>query len=342
MKWLALLAVLGSAVFAAVMWDASRQLSEPWSLQSPELIAVRPGQNIKNVLHELEKKGVIKNERAWIYASVYLRLRVKKGAIRAGEYQARPGMTTLQFLQLVISSKVFFHQWQVIEGWTFDTAVKTLLAHPAVQKSAAKATPSQIMALLGDSTIHAEGSLLPETYRFARGTTDISLLRQAREAMKKALDEEWAGRASDLPYRKPMDALIMASIVEKETGQASERAQIAGVFIRRLVKGMMLQTDPTVIYGMGARFDGNLRLRDLRRDTPYNTYMRYGLPPTPICLPGRAALHAALNPDGGDAVYFVARGDGSHQFSKTLSQHNDAVRRYQLKGRTKPSAKEKP
>jgi UPF0755 protein len=186
------------------------------------------------------------------------------------------------------------------------------------------------MAALGHPDLDAEGRFFPDTYLFPRGTTDIAYLKRAYAAAEKNLEEQWAARASDLPYRSPYEALIMASIVERETAVPDERPMIAGVFIRRLAKGMRLQTDPTVIYGLGESFDGNLRKRDLLADAPYNTYTRAGLPPTPICLPGRAALAAALHPAAGDALYFVARGDGSHQFSATLQEHEAAVRRYQL------------
>ncbi len=320
-----------AAVFAAVMWDARRHLSEEWQLQGEELIPVYPGNSIRNIIQYVEDRRFISNTRTGAYAAIYLRIRGLGASIRAGEYQVKPGITTLQFLRLLTSGKTFFHSVTLIEGWRFSQALKTLQGHKAIRKTLAPGKPSDIMKLLGASGVPAEGSLLPETYHFAAGATDLSLLRQMRQAMKATLEEQWQSRVSDLPYQKPMEALVMASIVEKETGRASERSEIAGVFVRRLLRKMKLQTDPTVIYGLGERFDGNLRRRDLRRDTPYNTYTRYGLPPTPICLPGRAAIHAALHPSPGDALFFVSRGDGSHYFSATLAQHNQAVREYQIK-----------
>jgi UPF0755 protein len=191
--------------------------------------------------------------------------------------------------------------------------------------------PPAIMAALGLEPRHPEGLFFPSTYRFDDGDSDADILRRAYRRMQRVLDDAWAKRDPELPYATPYEALIMASIVEKETGQADEREAIAGVFVRRLRRGMKLQTDPTVIYGLGAAFDGNLRRADLRRDTPYNTYTRHGLPPTPIALPGAAAIEAALHPADGKALYFVAKGDGSHHFSDSLRQHNNAVRRYQLK-----------
>ena len=187
------------------------------------------------------------------------------------------------------------------------------------------------MARHGHPDEHPEGRFLPETYQFPRGSTDLEFLRRAYLGMEQALAEAWERRAKDLPLDSPYEALILASIVEKETGLASERARIAGVFVRRLKRGMRLQTDPTVIYGLGEGFDGNLRRKDLRTDTAYNTYTRQGLPPTPICLPGLDAIEAVLHPDEGNSLYFVARGDGSHEFSDTLKAHNRAVRKYQLK-----------
>ncbi|MEK6805292.1 MAG: endolytic transglycosylase MltG [Pseudomonadota bacterium] len=337
MRRLALLLLVAATAFAGVMWDARQNLLEVWSLKQETLIPVMPGQSIKNVIHAVEREGLIRQGRAGFYAAIYLRLKGLGSAMRAGEYQVKPGITTLRFLQQVTSGRTFFHQVTLIEGWRFSQALKAIQAHPTVRTTLKTNKPAEIMKLLDSPGVPSEGSLLPETYHFARGATDISLLRQMRQSMKNVLAREWERRETNLPYRKPMDALIMASIVEKETGRAAERKEIAGVFVRRLLKKMKLQTDPTVIYGLGERFDGNLRRRDLRRDTPYNTYTRYGLPPTPICLPGQAAIHAALNPEPGNALYFVARGDGSHYFSATLDQHNAAVREFQIK----PSKKKK-
>ena len=217
-----------------------------------------------------------------------------------------------------------------IEGWTFHEALIAIREHPAVSVTGEPDPGARIVRELGLEGDNAEGWLLPETYAFPRGTTDVELVRMAAEAMREQLREAWERRGDGLPIEDPYEALILASIIEKETGLASERPRIAGVFARRLERGMRLQTDPTVIYGLGSAFDGNLRRADLERDTPYNTYTRSGLPPTPIALPGRASLDAAVRPAAGDALYFVATGepDGSHYFSRTLEEHNQAVRRY--------------
>ena len=203
---------------------------------------------------------------------------------------------------------------------------------PVVAGAEAVLSPAPVQQL-GAPGQPAEGRFYPDTYRFARGTTDAAFLRRAYQAMEGVLAQEWAGRSPNLPYASPDEALIMASIVERETGMIDERAEIAGVFVRRLQKKMRLQTDPSVIYGLGAKFDGNLRKRDLLADGPYNTYTRAGLPPTPICLPGRAALNAAMHPAAGKTLYFVARGDGSHVFTETFADHDAAVRKYQLRRR---------
>jgi UPF0755 protein len=217
-----------------------------------------------------------------------------------------------------------------VEGWTFRQLLSALRRHEAVRDTLDGLSDEAIMARLGYPGKHPEGRFLPETYQFPRGTSDLEFLRRAYDGMQRALAAAWQGRAEDLPLDSPHEALVLASIVEKETGLASERARIAGVFVRRLRRGMRLQTDPTVIYGLGEAFDGNLRRRDLAADTPYNTYTRAGLPPTPICLPGKAAIEAVMHPAHGTSLYFVARGDGSHQFSDTLEAHNRAVQKYQL------------
>ena len=207
--------------------------------------------------------------------------------------------------------------------------------HPQIKHTIGKLSKQEIMIKLELAGIHHEGQFLPDTYHFPKQLTDIEFLKRAHSSLQSVLNEEWANRATGLLYENSYEALIMASIVEKETGQASERKQIAGVFIRRLEKRMRLQSDPTVIYGMGDKYKGNIRKQDLLRDTPYNTYRRRGLPPTPIALPGRDAIHAALHPTEGNALYFVSRGDGRHQFSATLKEHNNAVIKYQLKGRAR-------
>jgi UPF0755 protein len=249
--------------------------------------------------------------------------------LKYGEYEIRPQTTPRQLLALFVSGKTRHYSVTFVEGWTFRQMVEMMnrqsgLAHRIEAKPSA-----EIMAMIDAPGEDAEGRFFPDTYFFTRGTEDLEVLKRAYRKMQSVLAEEWDGRAQGLPLRNPYEALILASIVEKETGLAEERPRIAGVFSRRLVKGMLLQTDPTVIYGMGEAYAGNIRVEDLQRDTPFNTYVHPGLPPTPIAMPGLGALHAALHPEAGDSLYFVARGDGGHVFSKTLAEHNKAVDQFQ-------------
>ena len=229
-----------------------------------------------------------------------------------------------------MAGRVRLHALTIVEGWTVQELLAAVRAHPAIRQTLTADSPESLAAELGLARPHAEGLFFPDTYRFARGTSDVEVLRQAQALMQKKLASAWARRAPDLPLNDPYEALILASIVERETALDRERPLIAGVFLRRLRRGMRLQTDPTVIYGLGSTFDGDLRRRDLRSDTPYNSYTRAGLPPTPIALPGEASLLAAVQPAPGEALYFVATGlpDGSHVFSATLAEHEAAVARY--------------
>ncbi len=311
-------------------WDYSAFLDNPLRLPEAGLeLRVEPGQTLTGVARRLGREGVLEHPG---YLLWHARWRGRT-TIQAGEYRLAPGTTPVRLLEQLTRGEVIQYSLTVVEGWTFRQLMEAVNAHEALDHTLGEADAATVMARLGRPGEHPEGRFLPDTYHFPRGTTDVEFLRRAYRAMERVLAEEWEQRAVGLPLRTPYEALILASIVEKETGLASERAAIAGVFIRRLQRGMRLQSDPTVIYGLGARFDGNLRRADLRRDTPYNTYRRRGLPPTPIALPGRAAIHATLHPEEGDAVYFVSRGDGSHHFSATLEEHNEAVIRYQLKGR---------
>jgi UPF0755 protein len=226
---------------------------------------------------------------------------------------------------------------KIVEGWSFKQVLEALHAAPKLTHSLQGLGPKQIMAMLGYPNVHPEGRFFPDTYYYPSGMSDLLILQRAYQKMEKILDEEWEARAGDLPVRTRDEALTLASIVEKETGKPEERGLIAGVFVQRLRTGMKLQTDPTVIYGLGDKYKGNITLAHLRTPTPYNTYTRKGLPPTPIAMPGREAIHAALNPENTRALYFVSRGDGSHVFSETLEQHNAAVQKYQLKGRPLPA-----
>jgi UPF0755 protein len=251
--------------------------------------------------------------------------------LKAGEYRLAPGLTASGLLDLLVSGKVVQYPLTIIEAWTFRQLRAAVREHPALRQTLEGLDDATVMAALGRPGEHPEGRFFPDTYLFPRGTTDLEFLGRAYKRMGTVLDEAWRQRVAGLPLKDPYQVLVLASIVEKESGMAAERPQIAGVFVRRLQKGMKLQADPTVIYGLGDGFDGNLRRSDLETDTPYNSYTRTGLPPTPICLPGRAAIQAVVSPAGGSELYFVAKGDGSHYFSASLDEHQRAVNQYQRK-----------
>jgi UPF0755 protein len=288
---------------------------------------VAPGTSLRHFANELYQAGIVQHP---LYLKWLASFEGKAQSIKAGEYIYEPGITPQQLLDKVVSGAVMQHTLTIVEGWTFAQLLSALRQQDVIEQTLAGLDQAQIMARLGHGDQQPEGRFLPDTYHFPRGTSDLAFLQRAYQAMETRLNEEWDQRDQGLPFHTPYEALIMASIIEKETALPEERPEIAGVFVRRLARGMRLQTDPTVIYGLGDRFDGNLRRRDLIADSPYNTYMHAGLPPTPIALPGLASLHAALHPAPGDALYFVSRGDGSHEFSATLEAHNKAVRRYQL------------
>ena len=291
---------------------------------------VESGSNLTHIAVTLHNKGMIPQTR---YLRWHARIKGNANRISVGEYQLEDNMTPAEFYQLLTSGKVVQHGLTIIEGWTFKQVLELVHSNPMIKPTLKGMSPKQIMEMLGYADQHPEGRFLPDTYHFPRGITDISFLQRAHAAMEKYLQQQWQQRDVNLPLKDSYEALILASIVEKETGQVSERAAIAGVFVRRLQKRIRLQTDPTVIYGMGDRYTGNIQRKDLQQDTPYNTYRRHGLPPTPIAMPGRDAIRASLHPDDSDNLYFVSKGDGSHYFSSTLEEHNKAVIKYQLKGR---------
>jgi len=321
-----LLLVLGSGA-AALLWTHYRALTTPLPHAEPVDYAVEPGASLRQVALELGERGLLSRPEALVLHARWLGV---AGNIQAGEYRIPPGTTPGQLLEMFVSGQVVQHSLTLVEGWTFREVMAAVREHPQLVHTLGDADPEEIMAHIGAPGVHPEGRFYPDTYHFPRGTTDVEFLRRAYQTMEERLQAEWAERAEGLPYENPDETLVMASIVEKETAVAEERARIAGVFVRRLQRGMRLETDPTVIYGMGADFDGDLRRDDLRRDTPYNTYLRKGLPPTPIAMPGGASIHAALHPAPGDALFFVARGDGTHHFSSTYREHRRAVARYQL------------
>lgn len=295
---------------------------------APTVVNLPRGSSFAAVVRRLQEAGVL--EYGWPF-KVMARLQGKAGTVKAGEYRIEPGITPQRLLDRLVKGDVLLHRLTIIEGWNFQDLRAALRRHDAVRQTLGPLSGREIMERLGHPQTHPEGRFFPDTYLFPRGTADQILLQRAYQAMEEALAAAWRQRDPDLPLDSPYAALVLASIIEKETALASERRQIAGVFIRRLRRGMPLQTDPTVIYGLGQTFDGNLTRQHLRQDQPYNTYRHRGLPPTPIAMPGRESLLAAVQPADGDSLFFVSRGDGSHIFSATLEAHRQAVRCYQLK-----------
>jgi UPF0755 protein len=291
---------------------------------------LKSGSTLRSVAHDLKERGVLWEP--WTFTMVG-RLLGQQGKIKAGSYQWDESLTALQLLNRMTRGDSVQSEAKLIEGMTFAQFRAVLDENQDLRHQTYGLSERDILALLGDNLTAAEGQFYPDTYFFNKGGTDVDIMKRAHRAMVQRLDGVWRHRAAGLPYDQPYAALIMASIIEKETGRAEERPLIAAVFINRLQQGMKLQTDPTVIYGMGRRYDGNIHKRDLLADTPYNTYTRPGLPPTPIAMPSLAALEAAVHPASSGALYFVAKGDGTHQFSETLAQHNQAVVKYQLKHR---------
>ena len=315
--------IVAVTYLTARAWVAApiEQLTEATVYEVPR------GAALRTVLNDLQRRNLIEHPRT---LAAWLRFMHKNYSLKAGEYELQPGMSPLDIAELFHSGKVLLYRLTVVEGATTADFRKLIAADPKLIDTAQDLSGEALMEKLGSPYPHPEGLFFPDTYRFAKGASDLEILRQAHARMVSELDSAWASRDPAVPLANAYEALILASIVEKETGLASERAQIAGVFVNRLRKSMRLQTDPTVIYGMGAAYDGNIRKVDLQRDTPYNTYTRSGLPPTPICLPGADSIRAAVRPESTDALFFVAtgKGDGSHYFSRTLEEHNAAVQRY--------------
>jgi UPF0755 protein len=328
LRALALLTVGGVVGAGAIFLWGQHWLETPIAtLREPITFEVPSGASLRAVASSLEERDLLDQPRIWIG---WARLTQRAGHLKAGEYQLRPGMTPRELLELLNSGRVLLHSITFVEGSTFADIRKVLTANPAVRNEYHGKTAEELMRALGDPGLHPEGQFFPDTYHFARGASDLELLQTAHRRMRDALEQAWAKRAPDLPLASPYEALILASIVEKETALDVERSQIAGVFVERLRRGMRLQTDPTVIYGMLETYEGDIRRADLTRDTPYNTYTRAGLPPTPIAMPGLDSIQAAVQPDVTGALFFVAtgEGDGSHYFSRSLAEHNAAVQRY--------------
>jgi UPF0755 protein len=293
---------------------------------SPIEVVIKPNSGVLSVGRQIQRGGVGMDPRLF---QLLVRITGHGPDLKAGGYQFETGVTPLDVIGKLARGEVTHYVVTVIEGWEFRKMRAAVDASPALKHDTQGMSDADLMKAIGAPEAAPEGLFFPDTYLFARGSSDIELYKHAYRAMQRRLTEAWNARAPDLPYKTPYEALVMASIVEKETGQAAERPMIAAVFVNRLRKNMMLQTDPTVIYGLGEQFDGNLRKKDLQSDTPYNTYTRTGLPPTPIALPSLASLAAATAPALSDALYFVARGDGSSHFSNSLPEHNRAVDKYQ-------------
>jgi UPF0755 protein len=331
-----ILMMLGAAMLTAAgtaLWVSQglETLDLPSQLEQPQLFAVPQGTAFSQVARQLEQQNLVPDS---LWLRVYGKLHPQQTLVKAGEYEFIDGQSPKNMLQMMIDGDTKHWALQFIEGWTFADARKALAAAPRLQQKTANWSNAEIMTAVGAEGEHPEGWFFPDTYLFISSNSDLDVLQRSFDRMQSVLAEEWAARAADLPYKTPYEALIMASIVERETGAAHERKQVAGVFVRRMHKGMRLQTDPTVIYGMGDQYKGRITRKDLQTHTPYNTYRIDGLPPTPIALAGREAIHAALQPADGKALFFVARGDGTHTFSHTLAQHQRAVRQFQLNRRS--------
>jgi UPF0755 protein len=320
-----LLLLLLAAIAAVSVWRWYEH-ALPMEAERVE-VRIAPGSSARAIARQLRAAGVLVNEEMFIAAA---RATEATKSLRAGRYEIVRGMTVHSLVDKLRRGEVLREKLTIVEGWTVRDLRAALSAVSELRQDSAKLSDADLLRAIGAAEAHPEGLFAPDTYLFDPGSSDLDLLRTAYRAQASQLAQAWEQRSPNLPLKSPYEALILASIVEKETGQAGERGLVAGVFVNRLRLGMLLQTDPTVIYGLGEKFDGNLRKRDLLADGPYNTYTRAGLPPTPIALPGRASLQAVLNPPATRALYFVARGDGTSQFSETLAEHNRAVAKYQL------------
>ncbi len=336
-KWYLFLALIVMAVLVKGISTYSRYqefLASPLNINTDSVdYIVQRGASMRNIARDFADMGLLQEP---TFLVVRARMRELAQSIKVGEYSIQKGTLPDELLDQLVKGKVKQYSLTLIEGWTFREVMAALNQHMQIRHTLIDKTAEQVMQAIGHEGEHPEGRFFPETYRFPKNTSDVEFLKRAYRHMQDTLNRAWQAKAQDLPLENAYEALILASIIEKETAQQSEYRQIAGVFTRRLQRGMRLQTDPTVIYGLGEQFDGNLTRKHLRQDTPYNTYTRKGLPPTPIAIPGADAIKAALQPAHGKTLYFVSKGNGYHHFSSTLKEHNEAVIRYQLKGdRTK-------
>jgi UPF0755 protein len=335
---IAALLVLGA--LAVIVWQGLRSLDEPLGVAQVVRFKVPPGTSFSHVASDLHARGIVASPRAWVW---YARSQDSASAIKAGEYDIEPGMTPRELLAKMVRGEVVFYSFTIIDGWRVRDLLEALRRNQDIVRTLPEGAVN-LMQRIGLEAGEAEGQFLPETYRFEAGTTDVDILQRAHTAMLHELDQAWAEHDPATPLKNANEMLILASIVEKETANPAERAKIAGLYLHRLRIGMRLQADPTVIYGLGDGYDGSLHSIDLRTDTPFNTYTRVGLPPTPIALPGAAALQACAHPQATDALYFVAsdQDDGNHVFSATLSQQNAAVARYVAHQRAKGARRPAP
>ena len=328
LRLFATILLVASAVMGWFYMDYNAFVRQPIVAQQPVVIEINKGSSFRSIIRVLQQHKLPANKH-WFKLLAYREGLINQ--LKAGEYELPVGMKPKAFLLLLSSGKVRQHSITFPEGWTFKQLRQALAADKNLKRTLAELSDADILKKMGSTYAHPEGLFFPDTYRFEKHTTDLAILQQAYKKMEQVLNQQWANKSADLPLKDAYQALILASIVEKETGTPVERPIIAGVFIRRLKKGMRLQTDPTVIYGMGENYQGNIRKQDLRKITAYNTYRIKGLPPTPIAMPGELAINAVLHPEPGNSLYFVAKGDGSHIFSATLVEHNRAVNTFQRK-----------
>ena len=325
-SYLVLTAVAAFAAAAAFLYWWAHEPITGADMQPIEF-TILSGSGVRGTAQQIAEARVPINP---TLLTLLARLTGKSSKLKAGSYELKPGTTPLRLIDQLVRGEFAQESLAIIEGWTFKQMRQAIAEHPSLKHDTIKWSDQELLAKVAPNYKYPEGLFFPDTYLFAKGSSEMQIYKQAHAAMERRLKEAWERRDASLPYKTPYEALIMASIVEKETGLKSDRDKIAGVFVNRLKRGMLLQTDPTVIYGMGDKYKGNIRKRDLEIDTPYNTYTRVGLPPTPIALPGAASLAAALKPAQTDALYFVSRGDGTSQFSTNLNDHNRAVSKYLL------------
>ena len=331
--------VLAGAALAAGAWWLAQRMQQPGPAETAQRIAVPAGASLRSVLRRLEAQGTLPPAPL---TEIYLRLHPQAARLAIGTYEFPAHASPAEVLEQLLSGRTLLEQITIVEGWRFAEMRQALDAHPMLSHEWRALDDAAVMTRLGHAGLAAEGRFFPDTYRFAPGTADRRIYELAFARMQQELERAWSTRAPGLPLADESALLTLASIVEKETGRADERGRVAAVFVNRLRQGIRLQSDPTVIYGIGPRYDGDIRTRDLTTDTPYNTYTRAGLPPTPIALPGAASLAAAAHPDDSAALFFVAtgRGDGSHHFSATLAEHNAAVQAFlERMGQARPRAR---